>query len=183
MLPALLLAAATATAPAPNAPAKPKGEPVLNLVPAFVGACMDPGPEIDNIKAVVTKAGGRPLPADPQAPGVQGYVFETAGLTYSVILDKVGTCTVVGGRVDLDATRMSLDQLVIGSSKVFDISQTDAVPRAAGETVAVEYQLMSKNRKGGLTITLSRVARGDKNATFLTRRIFANNEAGKDKKK
>jgi len=155
---------------------------VLNLVPAFVGACMDPGPEIDNIKAVVTKAGGKPLPADPQSPGVQGFVFETSGLTYSVILDKAGTCSIAGGRVDLEATRRSLDQLVIGSSQVFDISQNPANPRTAGEQVLVEYQLMSKNKKGGLTITLSRVARGDKNATFLTRRMFANKD-GDDKKK
>ena len=182
MLPALILAAATGTAPA-AAPAKPAGPVVLDLVPAFIGACMNPGPDVEAIKTVVTKAGGKPLPADPQAPGVQGFVFETAGLTYSVILDKLGTCSVVGGKVDVDATRRSLDQLVIGSSQVFDISQTDAKPRAAGERVVVEYRLLSKNRKGGLTLTLSRVERGDKNATFLTRRIFANEDAGAAKKK
>jgi hypothetical protein len=182
MLPALLLAAAAATAPTTADPAKPSGPLMLDLVPAFIGACMSPGPEIDNIKAVVTKAGGKPLPADPQAPGVQGFVFQAAGLTYSVILDKAGTCSVVGGQVDMDATRRSVDQLVIGSSQVFDISQTQAKPHTAGETVAVEYQLMSKNKKGGLTITLSRVVRGDKTATFLTRRMFANHEADKDKK-
>ena len=182
MLLALILAAATATAPATTAPAKPSGPLMLDLVPAFIGACMNPGPEIENIKAVVTKAGGKPLPADPQAPGVQGYVFEAAGLTYSVIVDKVGTCSVVGGKVDLEATRRSLDQLVIGSSQVFDISQTDAKPHTAGESVVVEYRLTSKNKKGGLTFTLSRVVRGEKNATFLTRRLFANAEADKDKK-
>ena len=173
MLLSLMLAAATATAPAASASAKPAGGPLLDLVPAFIGACMNPGPEVEKIRAVVAKAGGKPLPTDPKAPDVQGFVFETSGLAYSVILDKNTTCSVVGGRVDLDATRRSLDELVIGSSQVFDISQTEAKPHTAGEEVKVEYKLTSKNKNGGLMITLSRVTRGDKVAVFLTRRIFA----------
>jgi hypothetical protein len=172
MLLALMLATATAAAPAAKEPAQSTG-PVLDLVPAFVGACMNPGPEVEKIRAVVTKAGGKPLPADPKAPDVQGFVFETSGLTYSVILDKSGSCSVVGGRVNADATRRSLDQLVIGSSQVFDISQTEAKPRTAGEAVLVEYKLTSKSKSGGLLITLSKVTREQKVAYFLTRRIFS----------
>jgi hypothetical protein len=67
---------------------------------------------------------------------------------------------------------MGVDQLVIGSSKVFDVSQTDAKPHTTGEEIAVEYRLTSKNKNGGLLITLSRVTREQKVAVFLTRRIF-----------
>jgi hypothetical protein len=177
MLLALMLAAATAAAPAaPAAPAANEAAksagPMLDLVPAFIGACMNPGPEISEIRAVVIKAGGKPLPADPKAPDMEGFVFETSGLTYSVILDKSGSCSIVGGRVDLNATRRSLDQLVISSSQVFDISQTDAKPHTADENIAVEYKLTSKEKDRGLLITLSTVSRDQKVAVFLTRRIF-----------
>jgi len=61
---------------------------------------------------------------------------------------------------------------VIGSSKVFNISQTDAKAHVEGETVLVEYLLSSKNDKGGLRLTLSRVTRdGQRPSLFLTRRI------------
>ena len=44
---------------------------------------------------------------------------------------------------------------------------------AAGETVAVEYKLAAKNNNGGLLLTLSRVDREGKTATFLTRRMVS----------
>lgn len=183
MLLATLLAAATAAAPAPKAPSaaaakSAKPAPTLDLVPPFIGACMANGPDAAKIRAVVTKAGGKPAPTqsgksanDPSR--LEGYIFENHGVPYSVIFDGNGTCSIVAGRADMDATKASLDRLVIGSAKVFDISQTDAKPRGAGESVAVEYKLTSKNKAGGLTLTLSRVTEPSKGtAIFLTRRMF-----------
>jgi len=189
MLLAIFLAAATATAaagPSPaktTAPAKPAAAasgPTLDMVPPFIGACMENGPDADKIRAVVIKAGGK---AAPQQAGktagdptrLEAYLFENSGAPYSIIFDRSGTCTVVTGRADIDVTKASLDRLVIGSSKVFDISQTDAKPHSAGETVVVEYKLTSKNNKGGLQLTLSRVTDPAKGtAVFLTRRMFNN---------
>ena len=179
---ALMLAAATAATtapaakPAPAADGKTAAAATLDLVPAFVGACMNPGPEPDKIKEAVLKAGGKPAPqapgSAPPAEGVQGYLFADKGVPFSVIFDKAGTCSVVAGRVDLAVTRSSLERLVIGSSEVFDISQTPAKPHVAGETVLVEYRLNSKGKNGGLELTLSSVTRAQGTAVFLTRRIF-----------
>jgi hypothetical protein len=177
MMLATLLAAATAAAPAPKAPANQAA--ALDLVPAFIGACMGPGPDAEKIRAVVVKAGGKAAPentvAGSGAPApVQAYIFQNGGLPYSVVFDRSGTCSIVSGRVDVDATRSSLDRLVIGSSKVFDISQTDAKSHVEGESVVVEYMLESKNKKGGLRLTLSRVTRnGQRPSVFLTRRVVA----------
>ena len=180
MILSLILAAATATAPAPKGPAAANGaKPTLDLVPAFIGACMNPGPDADKIRAVVVKAGGQPAPqeggkaaTDPSR--LQAYIFPNGGAPYSVVFDRSGTCSIVAGRVDIEATKQSLDRLVIGSSKVFDISQTEAKPRVPGETVHVEYLLKSKGGKGGLAVTLSRVTRESKGtAVFLTRRVVA----------
>jgi hypothetical protein len=177
-----LLCAASATALAgatPATPARPDG-PTLDMIPPFIGACMQNGPDADKIRAVVLKAGGK---AAPQQSGkaatdptrLEAYLFENSGAPYSVIFDRQGTCTVVTGRADIEVTKNSLDRLVIGSSKVFDISQTEAKPRTAGETVVVEYKLTSKNDKGGLLLRLSRVSDPAKGtAVFLTRRLFNN---------
>jgi len=180
MMLATLLAAATAAAPNPKAPARPAPATqaaALDLVPAFIGACMNPGPDADKIRAVVVKAGGKPAPENTVAgtgkpAPVQAYIFQNGGLPYSVVFDRGGTCSIVSGHVDVDATKVSLDRLVIGSSKVFNISQTDAKAHVEGETVLVEYILSSKNDKGGLRLTLSRVTRnGQRPSLFLTRRI------------
>jgi hypothetical protein len=181
MMLATLLAAASATAPAPKKPAAPPtAQPAaLDVVPAFIGACMNPGPDADKIRAVVVKAGGKPAQENAAAGNgapapVQAYIFQNGGLPYSVVFDRSGTCSVVSGRVDVDASKSSLDRLVIGSSKVFDISQTDAKPHVEGETVLVEYMLASKHNNGGLRLTLSRVTRnGQRPSVFLTRRIIA----------
>ena len=177
MLPALLFALAGASASAPAAPPAPAGDaPTVDMVPPFIGACMSQGPDAAKIRAVVLKAGGKPAPKPAgKLPGdtLEAYLFENSGAPYSVIFDKAGTCSVVSGRADLEVTRASLDRLVIGSSKVFDISQTEAKPHAPGETVAVEYRLASKNNKGGLLLTLSRVTREGKVASFLTRRVYS----------
>jgi hypothetical protein len=178
LLIATFLAAASASALAGAAPATPA--PTLDMIPPFIGACMQNGPDADKIRAVVIKAGGKAAPKqsgkDPNDPTrLEAYLFENSGAPYSVIFDRQGTCTVVTGRADIDVTKNSLDRLVIGSSKVFDISQTDAKPRTAGESVLVEYKLTSKNDKGGLLLTLSRVSDPAKGtAVFLTRRIFNN---------
>jgi hypothetical protein len=191
---ATLFLAASATAVAGTSPAKPAATkpaatkpapaaaagPTLDMVPPFIGACMQNGPDADKIRAVVIKAGGKAAPqqagksaTDPSR--LEAYLFENSGAPYSVIFDRQGTCSIVTGRADIDVTRNSLDRLVIGSSKVFDISQTEAKPHATGETVAVEYKLNSKNDKGGLLLTLSRVTDPSKGtAVFLTRRIFNN---------
>lgn len=181
MLLATLLAAASAAAPAPKAPAaQAKAGPSLDLVPAFIGACMANGPDPAKIRATVLKAGGKAAPQQagttPNDPRrLEAYLFDNQGVPYSVIFDQRGTCTVVAGRADIGATRTSLDRLVIGSSKVFDIGQTDAKPHAPGEQIEVEYRMTSKNDKGGLLLTLSRVTEADKGtAIFLTRRIFNN---------
>jgi len=181
MMLATLLAAATAAAPAPKKPAA--GAPAntaaaLDVVPAFIGACMSPGPDADKIRAVVVKAGGKAAPenaaAGASAAPVEAYIFQNGGLAYSVVFDRTGTCSIVSGRVDVDATKTSLDRLVIGSSKVFDISQTDAKSHVEGESVLVEYMLASKNKNGGLRLTLSRVTRnGQRPSVFLTRRMVA----------
>jgi hypothetical protein len=180
MLLAALLAAATA-APAPQAPAANSANlPNLDMVPPFIGACMSNGPDAAKIRATVLKAGGKPAPQQSGKPAtdptrLEAYLFDNRGVPYSVIFDGAGTCSIVAGRADIDATRASLDRLVIGSSKVFDISQTDAKPRTDGEKVTVEYRLTSKNQKGGLLLTLSRVTLADKGtAIFLTRRMFNN---------
>ena len=123
MLHFVLLAAAAATAPAASPTAS------VDMVPPFVGACMSPGPDANRIRAVVTKAGGKPAPKQPgktPADTVEGYTFDNGGAPYSVIFDGKGTCSVVTGRADLEETRASLDRLVIGSTKVFDVSQTEA---------------------------------------------------------
>ena len=183
---ATLLAAASASALAGNSPAKPAAAaaapagPTLDMTLPFIGACMQNGPNADRIRAVVLEAGGKAAPRqsgkDSTDPArLEAYLFENSGAPYSVIFDRQGTCTVVTGRADVDVTKNSLDRLVIGSSKVFDISQTDAKPRTAGETVLVEYKLTSKNDKGGLLLTLSRVSDPAKGtAVFLTRRVFNN---------
>jgi hypothetical protein len=188
---ATLLSAASAAAlagspPAQSAATKPATAPAatpaptLDMVPPFIGACMENGPDAEKIRAVVVKAGGKAAPqqagksaTDPSR--LEAYLFENQGAPYSIIFDHAGTCTVVTGRADVDVTRNSLDRMVIGSSKVFDISQTDAKPHTAGETVVVEYKLTSKNNKGGLLLTLSRVTDPAKGtAVFLTRRMFRN---------
>ena len=178
MMLATLLAAATAPAPKASATRAPAAQAAaLDLVPAFIGACMNPGPDAERIRAVVVKAGGKPAPENTTAATgkpapVQAYIFQNGGLPYSVVFDRGGTCSIVSGRVDTDATRASLDRLVIGSSKVFDIGQTDAKAHVEGESVLVEYMLSSKTDKGGLRLTLSRVTRnGQRPSTFLTRRI------------
>jgi hypothetical protein len=179
LLTATLLTVASTTALAGATPAKSAG-PTLDMIPPFIGACMQNGPDADKIRAVVLKAGGKAAPQqsgkDSKDPTrLEAYLFENSGAPYSVIFDRQGTCTVVTGRADIDVTKGSLDRLVIGSSKVFDISQTDAKPRTTGETVLVEYKLTSKNDKGGLLLTLSRVSDPAKGtAVFLTRRIFNN---------
>ena len=179
---ALMLAAATAAKPAP-APAPATGKPAaaqatsLDVVPIFIGACMSPGPVVDDIKAAVIKAGGKPAPQAPGSPppadGLEGYLFDNGGLPFSVLFDKQGTCSVVAGRVDVAASRASLEHLVNGSAEVFDVSRTDAKAHVEGETVLAEYKMTSKNKKGGLQITLSSITReGKGTAVFLTRRIF-----------
>ena len=183
MMLATLLAVATAAAPAPTpkkpAAAAPAAQAAsLDLVPAFIGACMNPGPDADKIRAVVVKAGGQAAPQNAQsataAAPVQAYIFQNGGLPYSVVFDRTGTCSIVSGRIDVDETRSSLDRLVIGSSKVFDISQTEAKSHVEGETVLIEYMLSSKNKNGGLRLTLSRVVRnGQRPSFFLTRRMVA----------
>jgi len=171
MLLATLLAGA-ATSPAPKVPA------MLDMVPPFIGACMANGPDASRIRAAVTKAGGKAAPQqEGKAAGdpsrLEAYLFENKGVPYSIIFDGAGTCSVVTGRAHIEATKMSLDRLVIGSAKVFDISQTEGKPHAPGESVFVEYKLTSKNEKGGLVLTLSSVTDASKGtATFLTRRIF-----------
>lgn len=173
----LMLAAATAAAP--KAGPSAQGAKTLDLVPAFVGACMNPGPDATKIRATVVKAGGTPAPQEAgKAAGdptrLQAYLFPNGGTPYSVVFDASGTCSIVAGRVDIDVTKQSLDRLVIGSSKVFDISQAEAKPRVPGETVYVEYLLNSKNKGGGLALTLSQVTReGKGTAIFLTRRVVA----------
>ncbi len=175
MLLATLLAAASAAAPVPKAPAAATGaQPSLDMVPAFIGACMANGPDPAKIRATVLKAGGK-LAQQPagQASKSEVYSFANQGAPYSVIFDQGGTCLVVTARADIDVTKASLDRLVIGSSKVFDISQTEGKPHAPGEKVVVEYRLTSKNKKGGMELTLSRVTEAGKgSAVFLTRRIF-----------
>jgi hypothetical protein len=127
--------------------------PTLDLVPAFIGACMNPGPDADKIRAVVLKAGGKAAPQQVGRQGedrLEGFVFDNSGAPYSVHLrPQRAPARLVGGHVDVEVTRASLDRLVIGSSKVFDISQTEAKAHVAGETVAVEYRLTSKTKKGG----------------------------------
>ena len=177
MLIAPFLAAAVTSAAA-AAPTAPSAAPNLDLVVPFIGACMANGPDSAKIRATVLKAGGRAAPqqagkaaGDPKR--LEAYLFDNHGMPYSVIFDGAGTCSVVAGRADIDATRASLDRLVIGSSKVFDISQTDAKPHAPSEKITVEYRMTSKNDKGGLLLTLSRVTEPDKGtAIFLTRRVF-----------
>jgi hypothetical protein len=172
MLTALILAAATAAGKANTPPPA-----TLDMVVPFIGACMDPGPDADRIRAAVLKGGGTlasPKPGSIAAASqVEAYLFANGGAPYSVIFDRSGTCSVVSGRVDVDVTKASLDHLVIGSSKVFDISQTEGKPHAAGEAIVVEYRLTSKNKNGGLELTLSRVTQeGKGTAIFLTRRVF-----------
>jgi hypothetical protein len=173
----IFLLFALASAAASAAPAAPAAAaPAVDMVPPFIGACMSQGPDAAKIRAVVLKAGGKPAPQRAgKQPGdtLEAYLFENSGAPYSVIFDNAGTCSVVTGRADLEVTRASLDRLVIGSSKVFDISQTDAKPHGPGETVSVEYKLASKNRNGGLLLTLSRVDREGKAAAFLTRRVLS----------
>ena len=175
MIPVLL---ATFLAAGTAAPARPAAAPSLDMVPPFIGACMANGPDAARIRATVLKAGGKPAPqqadkaaSDPRR--LEAYLFDNQGVPYSVIFDQAGLCTIVAGRADIAATRESLDRLVIGSSKVFDIHQNEPKPHTAGETVEVEYKLTSKNRKGGLVLTLSRVTEAGKGtAIFLTRRVF-----------
>jgi hypothetical protein len=182
MLLSLLLAtaAATATPPKPPAGAPPKaGSLSLDMIPPFIGACMNNGPDVEKMRAAIIKAGGQAAPqqagksaTDPSR--LEAYLFAHGGVPYSIIFDRRGSCSVVTGRADLDVTRASLDRLVIGSSKVFDVSQTEGKPHAKGETVVAEYRLKSKEGNGGLLITLSRVTQeGKGTAVFLTRRIFA----------
>lgn len=171
---ALMLAAATASAA--KAPAQAQAVS-MDMVPPFISACMSPGPEPDKIKAAVIKGGGVQAPqapgSKPPAEGLQAYLFANTPVPFSVIFDKTGTCSIVAGKADLEATRNSLDRLVIGSSQVFDISQTEAKPHAPDEQVLVEYRMTSKEKNGGLLITLSSVTReGKGTAMFLTRRIF-----------
>ena len=177
----ILLASLLAAAAVPASPAFAQAKPTVvavDMVQPFIGACMANGPDAAKIRAAVTKAGGKAVPqqagkAADDPSRLEAWLFDNSGAPYSIIFDRQGTCTVVTGRADLQVTQASLDRLVIGSSKVFDISQTDAKPRTSGETVLVEYKLTSKNKAGGLLITLSRVTEPSKGtAIFLTRRVF-----------
>src|SRR6476659_10057002 len=119
---ATLLAAASATALAGASPAKSAAKPAaaaaapagptLDMIPPFIGACMQNGPDADRIRAVVLKAGGKAAPQqqgkDSKDPTrLEAYLFENSGAPYSVIFDRQGTCTVVTGRADIEVTKSS----------------------------------------------------------------------------
>lgn len=153
--------------------------PSLDLVPVFVGACMNPGPDPEKIRQGLIKAGGTPGPdqadkssADPSR--LSGYVFKRAEGTFSVLFNQAGTCSVFSQAADLQKSKASLALLVSSSTTVFDVTPRKDFPTAEGETVAASYVLSSKKTGAKFALTLSKVTReGSGTATILSRRIMA----------
>lgn len=167
-LQAATTAAPPTTAGTPDAP--------LNLVPAFIGACINPGPNPDKIRETLVKAGGVAAPGqagkDAKDPSrMSGYVFKEGGKVYSIIYNRSGTCTVVSQAVDLERSKSSLAQFVAGSTVAFDVNMPKNPPLAQGESVVAAYVLTSRTGQAGMAITLSSVTREQGKAIFLTRRI------------
>lgn len=168
---ALQAASTAAPATAAKTPAT-----ALNLVPAFIGACINPGPDPDKIREVLVKAGGVAAPdqagKDSKDPArMSGFVFQEAGKIYSIIYNRSGTCTVVSQAVDLERSKSALAQFVAGSTVAFDVHVPKNPTLAQGESVIAAYVLASRTGQAGMAITLSSVTRENGKAIFLTRRI------------
>jgi hypothetical protein len=176
MINALFFAAALAAAPAAK-PGDAAARP-LNLVPAFIGACMNPGPDPKKIREAIIKAGGQSAPEQPGKDSsdpsrLSGYRFQTPK-PYSVIFNGTGTCTVVAREAGIEDTKSSLAQFVAGSTAVFDINMSRTPPAKPGETILSSYFLTSKKGGPGIWITLSSVTRDGATATFLSRHLVSN---------
>ena len=170
---AIYLAAALAAQSAPAATAPPP----LDLVPAFIGACMNPGPEAEKIRDAVIKAGGQSAPEQPGKSSadpsrLSGYNFKTA-VPYSVIFNNTGTCAVVSRGADVTLTKTSLAQFVAGATAVFNINPSKPPAAKLGETIVSSYMLSSKKGGPGIWISLSKVSRDGASATFLSRHLVA----------
>jgi hypothetical protein len=175
----LFICFASANANAQQAPAAPAAPtPVLDLVPVFVGACMNPGPDPEKIRQVLIKAGGTPGPdqvgkSNTDPTRLSGYLFKRAEGTFSVLFNKAGTCSVFSQAADLEKSKASLALLVSSSMTVFDVTPRKDFPTAEGETVAASYVLSSKKTGARFALTLSKVTReGSGSATILSRRIM-----------
>ncbi|MEO8160960.1 MAG: hypothetical protein ABI588_06040 [Arenimonas sp.] len=176
----LLLAAALVAAPlapAPEPQAAPDPRP-LDLLPAFIGACIDPGPDAKKIRDAVVKAGGQSAPEQPGKDSadpsrLSGYSFPLPK-PYSVIFNGTGTCAIVSREADVEVTKGSLAGFVAGSTAVFDINIPNHPEAKPGETIVSAYVLTSRQKVGtGMSITLSKVTRDGASAIFLSRHLVA----------
>jgi hypothetical protein len=180
---AAAMAAAPNAAPAQAAAAKPATPPaapaaeasLLNMVPPFIGACMNPGPDPKKMREAIIKAGGQSAPeqagkdsSDPSR--LSGYRFQTPR-PYSVIFNGTGTCAIVSREADVEKTKSDLAQFVAGSTAVFDINISKMPPAKPGETILSSFFLSSKKGGPGIWITLSSVTRDGETATFLSRHL------------
>ena len=164
--------ASTATSPA----APPAA--TIDIVPIFVGACMNPGPNADKIREALLKAGGvqaadQSGKASDDPTRLSAFVFKNAQGAFSVMFNRAGTCSVFTQFADLEKSKKSLVSFVSGAASVFDVSAGTDTELAEGEIIVSSQVLTSKKNGSRLAIKLSQVTRKDHGtATIMSRRIL-----------
>jgi hypothetical protein len=163
-------AAQTIAAPAPAAS--------MDIVPIFVGACMNPGPDADKIREALLKAGGvqaadQSGKASSDPTRLSAFVFRNAQGAFSVMFNRAGACSVFTQFANLDTSKASLARFYAGAASVFDVSAGKDTDLAEGETIISSQVLTSKRNGSRLAIKLSQVTRKNhETATIMSRRIL-----------
>ena len=169
----LLCLAATSATAGDETPAASS----IDLLPVFVGACMDPGPDPAKIKEALINRGAAAMPdqtgkesSDPTR--LSSFLLTEGKIGIFVVFDQAGSCSVISSNVDIDATRNSLQQFVTSAKNSFEIvTPTDMAP-ANGENFIASHALLSREGGFKITIRLSKVAKeGHASAVFLTRQM------------
>lgn len=165
-------------APTPVAPPAPSPAASIDIVPIFVGACMNPGPNADKIREALLKAGGvqaadQSGKASSDPTRLSAFVFKNAQGAFSVMFNRAGTCSVFTQFADLQKSKTSLATFVSGAASVFDVSVGKESDLAEGESIVSSQVLTSKKNGSRMAIKLSQVTRkGHETATIMSRRIL-----------
>jgi len=152
--------------------------PLMDVVPAFVGACMDPGTDADKIRETLLKAGGVPAgdqagKADTDPTRLSGFIFKKGKVPFSVLFNRAGSCSVFTQSADVEKSKLTFERFLAGASTVFDLSSPKDITLGEGETIIASRVLTSKKTGSRLLVTLSTVTRKDQgSATIMRRRIL-----------
>ena len=149
----------------------------VDLLPAFVGACMDPGPDPAKIREALTNRGAMAMPdqsgkesSDPTR--LSSFLIAEGKIGIFVVFDQAGSCSVISSDVNIDATKNSLQQFVTSATNSFEIVTPTKMAPANGENFIASHALLSREGGFKITIRLSNVVReGHAPAVFLTRQM------------